>query len=80
MMLYYLPQKYNAEDSRKPIDSNHIEIFLKKCAVEPQLYRENFKKVVVDHVLRDVQTSATVREAYDLYCKLMDRIDERHPE
>lgn len=73
-VLFYLPEKFLAEDCKKPVDDKHIKIFMDKYAQRPTIYREGFKETVVELIKPDVQVPCTAEKAYNLYVELREKI------
>ena len=72
--LYHNPRKWNAEECRKPVNHDHIDLLLQKYTKQPQLYRKQINELVL-LLIPSHRTPSTAEDAYNLYIDLISKIE-----
>ena len=75
--LYHYPEKFLANDCRKMLNLDHVDLLLTKYTKKPQLYSSKFQELV-DVVISQEELSDPLcaEDAYNLYLKIIDHIQD----
>lgn len=74
-LLFKCPGKFEASDFKKAVNLDHVKLPLEKYANEPMLVSPDFKEMA-DVLLNMPQKPSTPEDAYNLYIKLFDIMEQ----
>lgn len=71
--LYYWPERYGTFDHKRPVKEECLESLITDYTTTPVIYSENIEEIV-NLILPNISSPCTVEDAYNLYIKIRNTV------